>query len=502
MLRRDHALAARAFETFAEMQAAGDTAGPARQSYPWPIYGGLGWGGRSPLMTSLPKPTPLNLRRFANYPPSRRAINVLENPILELPFTISVRRPLGAKAHDAQPEPTDDQHARIVAATEMFIQPNNEIDGREFLEMVLEDLIILGGGVFEAEENPSDVRPLFLWPTDAQSIRINARWTPESETFRYSQSKGFLYGSTGIGDEKHFADDQLCYTKLNPSTSTPFGWGYLETAFDAVNAFLGALSYAERRASNMTPTFGLFLGENMTPEQVRVFQHYWENEIEGRGKVPILGGGRQPTPFAFTGTGKDQLWLAWQEWLVRVIAMSFGVSPMRLGIERDVNRSTAAQGAQDDWSTIAPVANTVRNSFTHWILWKRLGWRDLEFQWQVKSSDELRQAQILALQYEMNGITIDEIRQVYERPPLPDGLGDLTRSAYESAIAVASGGGAAPNDTGEEPAMPKPKMPGLAGAAWQPLGDIEQEMLSPGEMAFVRALMSESRYGDLEDVAG
>ena len=31
--------------------------------------------------------------------------------------------------------------------------------------------------------------------------------------------------------------------------------------------------------------------------QGRRWQHYWENEIEGYGKVPILGGGKQPSVF-------------------------------------------------------------------------------------------------------------------------------------------------------------------------------------------------------------
>lgn len=498
VLRRDHELAARAFETFTESQAANGKDGPQRESYAYPIFSTMGFGGQSSIVRTLPKPTPYNIRMFSNHPPARRAINVLENPILELPFTISVRRPVGMKAHDTQPDPTEEQHQRIVAATEMFMQPNDEQDGREFLEMVLEDLICLGAGPFEAVENTSDVRPLFLWPVDAQSIRLNVRWKPDTDDYRYSQGRGFLFGTVGTSEEVKFGDLQLCYPKLNPRTSTPFGYGYLETAFDTVNAFLGAISYAERRASNMTPTFGLFLGENMTPEQVRIFQHYWENEIEGRGKVPILGGGRQPTPFAFTGTGKDQLWLAWQEWLVRIIAMAFGVSPMRLGLERDVNKSTAAQGAQDDWSTIAPVANTVRNSFTHWILWKRLGWRDLEFQWQVKSSDELRQATILAQQYMMNAITVDEIRQVYERPPLEDGLGDMVRSAFEAAIAAASGAAAPGEENMQQDLVKPPRI-----SAMTPFADeVEDDTLSASETAFLRALMQEARYGDLEDVAG
>lgn len=489
VLRQDTALASQAFEAWAAAQEAQGKDGPHRTSFVWPSYSSLGYGGRGPLVTTLPKPTPYNVRRFSEYPPSRRACNVLENPILQLPFTVGLRRPRGVPSSQIQEEPTADQQRRIQGFLTMLERPNNDQDGDEFLEMLLEDLIVLGAGPFEVAENTSDERPLFLWPVDAQSIRINARWEEDSDTFRYSQGKGFLFGSVGIRDDVTFREGQLCYPRLNARTSSPFGYGYLEVAFDAVNAFLGAFSFATRRASNDIPPFGIFLGENVTPEQVQRFRHYWMNEVEGGGKIPILGGGRQPSAFSFTaGTARDPLWVMWQEWLVRVIAMAFGVSPMRLGLERDINKSTAQQGATDDWATVAPVANVVKNAYTHWLLWKRLGWTDLEFQWQVKSADELRQAQILAVQYEMNAITVDEIRQVYERPPLPDGLGDMTKTPYEAAIQAATTPPPADQGLSEEEAPEETPQRRPRVAAMSPFSDVDPDLMSPSAQAFMHAL--------------
>jgi hypothetical protein len=430
-----------------------------------------------PLQRTLPKLTPAALRQFGTYPPARRALNTLENPIMDLPWHIDLRRPVGQKAHEKAAQPTSNQQARIVAATNMLTQPNDEMSWREFLEPVLEDILTFGGGPIEVQENTSDDRPLFLWPVDAQSVRMNAAWQPGRDTFRYSQARGYLYSAMGTTDDVYLQDDELLYLKLNPRTSTPFGLGYLEVAFETVNAFIGAFDYATRRASNMTPQFGIFLGENVTIDQVRTWQHYWENEIEGYGKVPIMGGGRQPSVFNMQGTGQDTLWLQWQEYLIRVIAMSFGVSPMRLALERDVNKSTAAQGASDDWATISPVANTVKDAITHWILWKRLGWHDLEFQWDVRTADELKQADIMLAQWESDAIKVDEIRQSYERPPLEDGLGQHTKSAYEAIFKAppASGG------TGQETNIVTPF-------------DQEKDSLKPQEAAFVRELLRAKRY--------
>ena len=404
------------------------------------------YGGMRPLQRTLPKLTPAALRQFGTFPPARRALNVLENPIMDLPWQIGLCRPIGHKAHAQSAEPTHDQQVRIVAATTMFIQPNNDMSWHEFLEPVLDDLLTFGGGPIEIQENTSDSRPLFLWPVDAQSVRINGAWQAGRDSFHYSQARGFLYSALGTTDDVYLSDDELLYMKLNARTSTPFGLGYLEVAFDTVNAFIGAFDYATRRASNSTPNFGIFLGENVTVDQVRTWQHYWENEIEGYGKTPILGGGRQPSVFNMQGTGQDTLWLQWQEFLIRVIAMSFGVSPMRLGLERDINKNTAQAGQIDDWATISPIANIIKNAMTQGILWKRLGWRDLEFQWAMKTSDELRQAEIILDQWESDALKVDEIRQIYERAPLEDGLGQHTKSAYEAIFRTASIGSVGTND--------------------------------------------------------
>lgn len=497
-VRRDPEIGAMALNT---LYASG--AMPDRQTFPWPSLASYGFGGSSPLLRTLPKPSPLAIRTFSEHPTARRALNVFENAILDLPFTIGVRRPIGTQVHQVTPQPTPDQEERIRAVTEMFLRPNDDQDGREFLEMILEDLLCMGGGPFEVEDNSSDERPLFLWPVDVQSVRINTMWTPGSEMYRYSQGRGYLFGSIGSTDDVKLMDDQLCYPKLNARTNTPFGYGYLETAFEAINAFMGAFSYAERRASNATPNFGLFLGKNMTPEQVRRWQHYWENEIEGYGKVPILGGGDQPSAFNLTGSGQDQLYIAWQQWIVRVIAMAFGISPMKMELDRDVNRSTASQQASDDWATIAPVANIIRDTFTHWILWKRLGYTDLEFQWQVRIADELRQAQVLAEQWDMNGITVDEIRQVYERSPLPDGLGNLTRAPYEAIVRAAAQMPAKQlqyDQVMDQQRLQQENNPPDEGRSSMitPFDDEELDTLSPRETAFVRELFKQ-RY---QDVAG
>ena len=140
VLRRDPALGAAAMQTFLQLQAA---EGPERRSVAYPLFQSFGFGAQSPLSRTIAKPLSWQIRSFGEYPPARRAINALTNPILDLPFAVTVRRPLDAQAHDEQPPPSAEQLRRIVGFTEMIERPNNDVSGREFLEVILEELVCL-----------------------------------------------------------------------------------------------------------------------------------------------------------------------------------------------------------------------------------------------------------------------------------------------------------------------------------------------------------------------
>lgn len=487
-LRTDPNLAADSMRTMLQLDAAARA--PQRESAPYPVLGPFGGiSTTQPLQQTLPKQTPTNIRRFTEIPPARRAMCAIMDPVIDLPWTIELRKPIGNRAHQTQQEPNAEEQHRIEDVTTMLTAPNNDMSWRTFLRMILEDLLTFGAGPFEVQPNSSDERPFFLWPVDAQSIRVNAGWREGSDIPRYSQGRGYYYGSLGTPDLIKFRDEELCYMKLNPRPSTPFGFGYAEVAFGTINSFIGAFDYAERRASNNTPNFGIFLGENTTIEQARQWQHYWINEIEGNGKVPILGGGKQPSVFAMMGTGEDQLFIRWQEFCIRIIAMSFGVSPFRLGMERDVNRSTADASQDNDWMTVAPVANIIRDYLTYWLLWKQLGYKDLEFVWQIKTQDELKQAEILAEQYNMNAITVDEIRLHYERAPLDDGQGDLTKTAYEAAIQAALNPKVLPGSS-EGPGNDDKET--VQGTPFD--GEWNNDVIAPAEREFLKALKRAKRH--------
>src|SRR5438270_8437815 len=190
-------------------------------------------------------------------------------------------------------------------------------------------------------------------------------------------------------------DNELIYIRLNPRTSTPFGLGRLEVAFETISAFMGANRYASRLASNSVVQYALWL-QDLTPEHHERLIRWWQDEIEGTGKVPILSAESKPEVLRFGGGTDADLRLQWQEFLLRIVADAFDLPPFYLGVERDVYRSTAEELNELAFrQAIVPTARLLAESLTRDAMGKKLGWNDLEFVFaDVDATDPLEEAKI------------------------------------------------------------------------------------------------------------
>ncbi len=354
-----------------------------------------------------PKPTPANLRRFAETPVARRAINVIKDRIVGMRWRIQPRR---GRALDQIP----DGARRVQVLTENFEAPNPDDSFRSLLEQVLEDVIVGGFGAIELDlaegwaANSAVKLPLLMWPVDGATIRIVTDWDGRPDSPRYAQVTG-LYGADG---QIVLNDNELSYIRLNPRTHTPFGLGRVEVAFETINAFLNAHRYAGRLASNSVVQYALWL-QGLTPAHHERLIRWWQDEIEGTGRVPILSAESKPEVLRF-GAGTDaDLRLAWQEFLLRIIADAFDLPAQFLGVERDVNRSTAAEMSELAFrSAIVPTARLVAEYLTRDAIAKKLGWTDLEFVFtDVDAQDEMEQAQIDEILLRNGVVTVSEVRR-------------------------------------------------------------------------------------------
>ena len=357
---------------------------------------------------AVPKPTQANLRRFAETPLVRRAINLIKDRIVAMDWQVRVRRGVVA-------EEVGYVKRKQRALRRMLEEPNAVDSFRTLIEQVIEDALTGGYGAIEMEATGDPELPAQMWPVDGATIRVNPKWDGSAESPRYSQ---VMVGS--MPDQAvELRDDQLIYLRMNPRTFTPFGLGPLEVAFETVNQFLSAHRFAGKLAANSVVQYALWLNE-ATPSQHERMIRWWQDEIEGTGRVPLISTEQKPEVLRFAqGTDAD-LRLQWQQFLIRMVGNAFGLPPLLLGLESDVNRSTAAELADEAFrGAIEPLAKLVAEHITRDLFAKCIGWREFEFVFNdLSARDEDTELAIQVQLLEAGVYTVNEVRAMRGLGPI------------------------------------------------------------------------------------
>ena len=377
---------------------------------------GMGLGPGSVLMpfrsggvtSTLPKPTAANLRRLAEMPAARRAINCIKDRIACMDWRVEGRPGVRLPELAGQSE-------RAAALMAAFSTPNATDSFRTLIEPVLEDILVGGFGAIEVETGDPGL-PVRLYPVDGATIQVNPAWDGDPEAPRYAQVTGRL----GADGQTPLLDRELMYLKLNPRTHTVFGLGKMEVAFESINNFLGAHRYASRLASNGTVQYALWL-QDRTPEQHERLTRWWQEEVEGSGRTPVLSSETPPQVVRLAAGNDAELRPEWQQFLLTMIANAFDLPPMMLGVTGDVNKSTAGEMADEAFqNAVVPLAKLIADHLTRDVIVKRLGWTDLRFVWsELDSRDEGTEVSIQMQLLNAGVLTVAEVRSMRGLPALP-----------------------------------------------------------------------------------
>jgi phage portal protein BeeE len=285
------------------------------------------------------------------------------------------------------------------------------------MEQVIEDVLVGGFGAAEIDTTGDAAMPVRLYPVDGASIQVNAQWSGDPNDPRYAQVTGKL----GKDALTPLRDDELMYIRLNPRSHTVFGLGKVEIAFEAISSFLQAHRYAGRLASNSVVQYALWLNER-TPEQHERLIRWWQDEVEGTGRVPVLSSEQKPEVLRFAGGTDADLRLEWQQFLLTMIANAFDLPAMLLGVTQDVNRSTAQEFANEAFqSAVVPLARLVADHLTRDVIVKRLGWSDLRFVWsELESRDEMVEVEIQTKLLAAGVLSVAEVRSMRGLPAITE----------------------------------------------------------------------------------
>lgn len=400
---------------------------PERESLAYPKLISLMGQNRT---LGTPKPTPTNLRYFSRTVYARRAINRIKDAISTMPWQIVCDDKSSASQRQAE------------IVTNCLDSPNESDSFTTLLEQWIEDALVTGAGTLEQAVSPDPVRPIWLWPVDATTIRPVVKWDGNPKSIRFLQALGYTGGSIlSEVNAKQLRAEEIIYMRLNPSTESPYGYGPLEIAYESISSKLGVGRYASSAASNAQPQNLIYVGSVASESELLAFRAYWRNEVEGQGQTPIIGNQLKPEVIRLHAGTDDALYLKWQEFLIREIATGFQLSPQSLGIERDVNRNTAETAEDRDWeSAVKPMALRVQAHINREVLRARHGITNVHFQFDgLDREDEKAIADIFKIEYENNAVVPNEYRAQKGLEPLKSRWADLTYADMQVAMKAAQG---------------------------------------------------------------
>lgn len=368
----------------------------------------------------LLKAVPYNLRRLSRTPVPRRAMNMIKGAMISQPWDI--RAIDDVPVHD-----TDEQEDRIKIAKRTFQHPNMQDSFQTFIEMGLEDMLVLGTFVAEMATTLDPERPIKMWAVNVESIRIFPAWSEAT-----SQDMPHYAQMTGLKGERGailFYDDEMMYVKDNPSTDSPFGLGKMEVGFQSINDFLGVQGMSGRAGTDQVHKTFLWWEAPQNDAHIQIIRRHIQNDLEGQAKLSLIHGAKKPEVIEVTPVTQDDLLLQWQELLIRMIANAFDMSAMALGIEHDINRAVGEVLSDKDFRTaVVPMAKRLQDAFTRKILHNRLGWNDLEFVFlNLDDPDTQTKIDMFGRLYQMNAVTPNQVLVKLNMPKLDSPLADLTQ---------------------------------------------------------------------------
>ncbi len=287
------------------------------------------------------------LRSFANTPPIHAAITRIRNGIVRMPWY--VMPPDDLKDDPIAQETVD----RIRAALE---NPNiEETDTYSlFVKALIQDLLIYN--VAAVERHPGmkgDSKPFWLWTVDPSHIEFNADWTPQTEGVipRYYDTQG----KADSNQWRSLLSKELFLVKYTASSYELIPPGPLEICFNHVAAWLGLTDFQQTTTSQASREYILDIGE-CTPEELGAFRQYFAEDISSTMVIGTKNGSQLEVKKLGARTD-DELYLKYEEKIIRFLALAFQLSPRDLNISSDDSYATADISAQSSFQfAILPMA--------------------------------------------------------------------------------------------------------------------------------------------------
>lgn len=247
----------------------------------------------------------------------RRAIRYISNAVIAMPWVI---------AHE---DGGEDKLPIIKDLSNALLSPNAEdINSYDkVITAVVNDLIRYNISVVGRKPRVfADGQPFYLYVNDPKQVQRNNDWKPEIAGI---EPRFFLRKSADKVYELLDSDVFLIQNEVHSDALVPKS--PLQTAFETIKAWQKLYNFQTELAETTHRDTMLVLEDANEPE-VNAFREYWANEVEGRGKKPIMGGAYKVQAVPTTQKINDEFSLKLAEYFIRIIGLNFGLSAEDMGV--------------------------------------------------------------------------------------------------------------------------------------------------------------------------
>lgn len=304
----------------------------------------------------------------------------------------------------------DGKKDSIKNITQFFQKPDKEHDWPEWLRMQTEDCMVLDAiAVYPRMSRGGELYGFELIdPATIKRVLDVSGRTPLAPSPAYQQ---ILKGIPAAD----YSTEDLIYKIRNPRTNRVYGYSPVEQIIMTVSiAIRRQMSQLDFYTAGNVPEAIAQVPETWSPKQIQDFQLFWDSLMEGntanRRKMRFI-----PMLKDIVFPKKDVLKDEFDEWLARIVAFAFSISPSAL--IKQVNRASGEQMADTAKEEgLLPFLRFFANHFTAMV---RLIDPELKFQWKLQNKiDPKAQAEIHGIYIDKKVITPDEARQDLGKTPM------------------------------------------------------------------------------------
>jgi hypothetical protein len=358
------------------------------------------------------------LRALANTIPARRAKNRIANGVLAMPWSINPPR------EDREKDSAIERAAQLERALR---RPNHEQHNtyRKLINAAIDEILVLGFAAVERQPGYDSDRPFWLWLADGSQIRVNTEWQAHREElvprFFDCGHRRSEEDWTAIANENLF----IIQTDINTHELVPPST--LEVAYKMISSWLRLGEFQEVTTSQATREYLLSL-IGASQEEIDNFRAYWQDEIQGKGKIPIVNYHLEVNKLG--AKTDEELYLKYTDYLLKMIALAFNLTNRDFNITEHDNRATSGAAADSAFSdAILPMALTIQESLQVEVIDFYEPGFTLDYS-DTEPRNQWDEASVASLLFKNNILTKDETRSRVGMPPIRGTAGNAFANGY------------------------------------------------------------------------